>query len=120
MKIRGLHYDCVLNGVELGGGSIRIHNHALQRKVFDILKFDEFMSGQFHHLLEALRYGCPPHGGLALGFDRLMAMLCGAQSIREVIAFPKSLNGNELMTNSPSEVPSSALVEFGLSLVTKK
>ena len=120
LKIRGLHYDCVVNGVELGGGSIRIHNHNLQKKIFEKLQFSQFMSGQFHHLLEALRYGCPPHGGLAIGFDRMIAMLCGAGSIREVIAFPKTATGQELMTNSPSEVPDAELAEFGLILAKKK
>lgn len=119
MRIRGLHYDCVCNGVELGGGSIRIHNHRYQKKVFEKLKFSPFMINQFQHLLEALKYGCPPHGGLAIGFDRLIAMLTGSSSIRDVIAFPKTAGGNELLTGSPSEVPAADLEDFGIKIVKK-
>jgi len=117
LKIRGLHYDCVVNGVELGGGSIRIHNHKMQSKIFERLQFSPFMTGQFHHLLEALRFGCPPHGGLALGMDRMIAMLTGSSSLREVIAFPKTLGGRDPLTSAPSEVPEADLLEFGIKIV---
>ncbi|KAF0853122.1 mitochondrial aspartyl-tRNA synthetase (AspRS) [Andalucia godoyi] len=117
LTIRGLHYDIVCNGVELGGGSIRIHNHHLQARVFeDILRVKPTM---FQHLLEALRYGCPPHGGLALGFDRLMAMLVGSSSIRDVIAYPKSAAGNDPMTGAPSSATPEQLSEYFIQAVEK-
>ncbi|KAL6064977.1 Aspartate--tRNA ligase, mitochondrial-like [Balamuthia mandrillaris] len=115
-EIRGQHYDVVLNGVELGGGSIRIHNAALQKQVFELLGFSDDLKSRFRHLTDALSMGCPPHGGIALGFDRLMAILCGAKSLREVIAFPKTVTGNELMSGAPSEVSAEELAEYHLRL----
>ena len=105
-KVRGQHYDIVLNGVELGGGSIRIHQPDLQKKVFEqVLKIPhDIAESRFGYMLQAFRYGAPPHGGIALGFDRLVAILCGASNIRDVIAFPKTAKAVDLMTNSPSEV----------------
>jgi aspartyl-tRNA synthetase len=105
-KVRGQHYDIVVNGVELGGGSIRIHQPDLQRTIFeDVLQLTpEVVQTRFGYLLEAFRYGCPPHGGIALGFDRMVAMLCGTSSIRDVIAFPKTAKGTCLMTDSPGVV----------------
>jgi aspartyl-tRNA synthetase len=105
-KVRGQHYDIVLNGVELGGGSIRIHQPDVQKKVFeDVLKIPaEVARSRFGYMLQAFRYGAPPHGGIALGFDRLMAILCGTSNIRDVIAFPKTAKAVDLMTNSPSDV----------------
>jgi aspartyl-tRNA synthetase len=105
-KVRGQHYDCVVNGVELGGGSIRIHQPELQKTVFEeVLQLSpELTQARFGYLLEAFKYGCPPHGGIALGFDRLIALLCGADSIRDVIAFPKTAKGTCLMTDSPGGV----------------
>jgi aspartyl-tRNA synthetase len=96
----------VVNGVELGGGSIRIHQPDLQRTIFeDVLQLTpEMVQTRFGYLLEAFRYGCPPHGGIALGFDRMVAMLCGTPSIRDVIAFPKTAKGTCLMTDSPGVV----------------
>jgi aspartyl-tRNA synthetase len=105
-KVRGQHYDVVVNGVELGGGSIRIHQPDVQKMVFeDVLKIppDETKL-RFGYMLEAFKYGAPPHGGIALGFDRLCAILCNTPSIRDVIAFPKTAKGTDLMTDSPSTV----------------
>ena len=101
--VRGQHYDVVLNGVELGGGSIRIHDSELQRKVFqDVLKIPpDIVKDRFGYMLESFRYGAPPHGGIAIGFDRLVAILTGKSSIREVIAFPKTQKGRCLMSDSP-------------------
>ena len=105
-KVRGQHYDIVVNGVELGGGSIRIHQPEVQRTIFqDILAIpSEETQLRFGYMLEAFQYGAPPHGGIALGFDRMIAILCGTQSIRDVIAFPKTAKGVDLMTASPSTV----------------
>jgi aspartyl-tRNA synthetase len=105
-KVRGQHYDVVVNGVELGGGSIRIHQPELQKTVFeDVLQIPpEETKLRFGYMLEAFKYGAPPHGGIALGFDRLNAILCGTSSIRDVIAFPKTAKGTCLMTESPSAV----------------
>jgi aspartyl-tRNA synthetase len=103
--VRGLHYDLVLNGMEIGGGSIRIHDAELQGHVLrDILGLSEdAIERDFGHLLKALSSGCPPHGGIALGFDRLMAILCNASSIRDVIAFPKTVGG-DLLVGSPARL----------------
>ncbi|GAB1607800.1 aspartate--tRNA ligase, mitochondrial-like [Argonauta hians] len=103
VKVRGQHYDLVLNGHEVGGGSIRIHTAQQQQYVLEqILKED---SSQLQHLLHALDCGCPPHGGIALGLDRLLAILCNEQSIRDVIAFPKSHDGKDPMSKAPAPVP---------------
>lgn len=117
-NVRAKAYDIVLNGVELGGGSIRIHNPELQAQMFKALGIsDEEAKSQFGHILEAFKFGAPPHGGLALGFDRLVMLLCGAKSIREVIAFPKTTKASCLMTDSPSKVAEEQLVELGVALV---
>ncbi|NBR63333.1 MAG: aspartate--tRNA ligase [Verrucomicrobia bacterium] len=104
-RVRGQHYDLVLNGVELGGGSIRIHRGELQDKLFrEILKLPgEIVTSRFGYMVEALRFGAPPHGGIALGFDRLMALLLGQESIRDVIAFPKNARGQDVMSGAPAE-----------------
>ena len=101
--VRGQHYDIVLNGVELGGGSIRIHQPALQKKVFeDVLKIaPEVVESRFGYMLRSFEYGAPPHGGIALGFDRLVTILAQRTSIRDVIAFPKTQKGQCLMTMAP-------------------
>lgn len=105
-RVRGQHYDIVVNGVELGGGSIRIHQPEVQKAIFeDVLQISpEETKLRFGYMLEAFRYGAPPHGGIALGFDRLIAILCGTPSIRDVIAFPKTAKGVDLMTDSPAPV----------------
>ena len=117
-KVRGQHYDIVVNGVELGGGSIRIHQPEVQKTVFeDILAIppDETQL-RFGYMLEAFKYGAPPHGGIALGFDRLIAILCGSQSIRDVIAFPKTAKGVDLMTSSPAPVTSRQLRDLHIEV----
>jgi aspartyl-tRNA synthetase len=116
-RVRAKAYDLVLNGVEIGGGSIRIHDTALQRRIFDALGLPPKETEQkFGYFLEALNYGTPPHGGIALGFDRLIMILAGEESIREVIAFPKTTSALCLYTNSPSDVSERQLSELGLKL----
>ena len=121
-SVRGQHYDVVVNGVELGGGSIRIHQPELQKTIFeDLLKLSpEVTQARFGYMLEAFKYGCPPHGGIALGFDRLIALLCGADSIREVIAFPKTAKGSCLMTDSPAAVEAKQLRDLHIDLKVAK
>ena len=121
-KVRGQHYDIVVNGVELGGGSIRIHQPDVQRTIFeDILQISpEETQLRFGYMLEAFRYGAPPHGGIALGFDRLIAILCGTPSIRDVIAFPKTAKGTCLMTESPAPVTPRQLKDLYLEVKAAK
>ncbi len=113
-KVRGQHYDLVLNGVELGGGSIRIHQTAVQKKVFeDVLKIpQDVVEERFGYMLEAFKYGAPPHGGIAFGLDRLVMILAGLNSIRDVIAFPKTQKGQCLMTDSPTPVTEKQLKDL--------
>ena len=117
-KVRGQHYDIVVNGVELGGGSIRIHQPDVQKTVFeDVLQISpEETQLRFGYMLDAFRYGAPPHGGIALGFDRLIAILCGTTSIRDVIAFPKTAKGTCLMTDSPAGVSARQLRDLHLEV----
>ncbi len=117
---RARAYDIVLNGTELGGGSIRIHSQELQRQMFKLLGFtDEQAEMQFGFLLSAFRYGVPPHGGLAYGLDRIVMLLTGQETIREVIAFPKVQNSSSLMTGAPYFVAEKQLGELGLAIVAK-
>lgn len=117
LRVRAKAYDLVLNGVELGGGSIRIHRQALQEQVFSLLGIPpEAARDRFGFLLEAFRYGAPPHGGIALGFDRMVMVLAGRESIRDVIAFPKTQSATDLMTGAPSEVDPQALDEVHIQI----
>ncbi|MDH4272345.1 MAG: aspartate--tRNA ligase [Candidatus Aminicenantes bacterium] len=117
LRVRARAYDVVCNGYEIGGGSIRIHDFALQRKIFDLLGLSERETEEkFGYFLEALGYGTPPHGGIAMGFDRIVMLLAGEESIREVIPFPKTTSALCLLTGSPSEVSERQLDELGLKL----
>jgi len=116
-KVRGKHYDVICNGYEIGGGSIRIHTAELQRKVFRLLGYsDEEIDVRFGHMLEAFEYGAPPHGGIALGLDRIVMLLAGEETIREVIAFPKTQAAMDLTFNAPSPVSEEQLAELHLRL----
>jgi aspartyl-tRNA synthetase len=119
-EMRADAYDIVLNGVEIGGGSIRIHEPDLQAKMFEALGVNaEEQQTKFGHLLRAFRLGAPPHGGIALGLDRLVMLICGEQSIRDVMAFPKNNRAQELMTQSPAEVDPKQLRDLGITLAKK-
>ncbi len=113
-SVRGQHYDLVLNGMEMGGGSIRIHQPELQKKVFeDVLKIPaDVVESRFGYMLKAFKFGAPPHGGIAFGLDRIVALLCGTTSIRDVIAFPKTQRGQDLMAQSPTPVTAKQLKEL--------
>lgn len=118
--IRANAYDMVINGAEVGGGSIRIHDQKLQKKMFQTLGFtDEEAETQFGFLMNAFRYGAPPHGGIAFGLDRLTSIFAGLDSIRDVIAFPKNNSGRDIMIDSPSIVAQAALDELSLNVVKK-
>ncbi|EMD41035.1 hypothetical protein CERSUDRAFT_62979 [Gelatoporia subvermispora B] len=113
--VRGQHYDLVLNGVEIGGGSVRVHDATMQEYIFkEILQLGEQEVSAFEHLLQALRCGAPPHGGFAFGFDRLMAILCKTESIRDVIAFPKTKDGADPLFKSPAPADSDVLAQYGV------
>jgi aspartyl-tRNA synthetase len=112
-KVRGRHYDLVCNGFEVAGGSIRIWQSDLQRKVFRLLGYkDEEIDDRFGHLLEAFEYGAPPHGGIAPGIDRILMLLTGKENIREVIAFPKNQNGVDMTMGAPAPVTEEQLTEL--------
>lgn len=116
-KVRARAYDLVINGVEIGGGSIRIHDEGLQKQMFDNLGFtEEEARKQFGFLMSAFRYGAPPHGGIAFGFDRWVALFAGVESIRDVIAFPKNNSGRDMMIDTPSTISDAQLKELSLKL----
>jgi aspartyl-tRNA synthetase len=120
-RVRANAYDLVINGTEIGGGSLRIHDRPTQERVFKRLGLtEEEIQKQFGFLLEALEYGAPPHGGIALGFDRLCSLFTGASSIRDVIAFPKNNSGRDPMTDSPSMISEEHLAELAISLLPKR
>jgi len=114
-------YDLVVNGIEIGGGSMRIHDRQIQQRMFEVLGFTvKEASNQFGFLLDAFKYGAPPHGGIAFGFDRLCALFGGGESIRDFIAFPKNNAGRDVMIDSPSSINDEQLAELALKLDTKK
>ena len=116
-KVRARSYDLVLNGVEIGGGSVRIHNITMQEEIFKILGISrEEANLKFGFFLEALKYGAPPHAGMAIGFDRLVALMSGIESIREVIAFPKTLSATCPLTDAPSKVNEEQLKELAIKV----
>jgi aspartyl-tRNA synthetase len=115
-KVKSLQHDLVLNGSEVGGGSIRIHQPEMQEKIFDLIGFTKEQKKEFSHLLEAFKYGAPPHGGIALGVDRLLMMIMGKKSLRELIAFPKNKDCKDLVMDAPSVVAEDQLHELGLFL----
>lgn len=116
-KVRGLQHDLVLNGYEIGGGSIRIHQPEIQEKVFDLIGFSEKQKSEFSHMLTAFKYGVPPHGGVAPGIDRFLMVILGEPSLREVIAFPMTAGGTTAVMDAPSEAEAEQLKELGLKVV---
>ena len=117
LNIRAKQYDIICNGYEIGGGSVRINVADIQHKVFSLMKLDdEQIQEQFGHMLEAFEYGAPPHGGIALGIDRLVMLLADEDSIREVIAFPKTQSAIDLLMNAPSPVDDKQLAELHLRI----
>jgi aspartyl-tRNA synthetase len=116
-KIRANAYDMVLNGNEIGGGSIRIHDRDLQARMFELLGFSkEEAENQFGFLMNAFQYGAPPHGGLAFGLDRLVAILGGQETIRDFIAFPKNNSGRDVMIDAPSQIDEKQLEELSIKI----
>ena len=117
LKVRGLQYDFILNGYEVGGGSIRIHQPEIQEKIFNLIGFTKEQKKQFEHILTAFTYGAPPHGGIAPGIDRFVMILAGEPNIREIMAFPKTGDGRDLMMEAPSEVSPAQLKELHIKIV---
>ena len=120
-RVRAKAYDIVLNGVELGGGSVRIHQADIQSKMFEVLGFSpERAQEQFGFLLSAFKYGVPPHAGLAYGLDRVVMLMVGSDSIRDVIAFPKVKDASCLMTEAPAPVDGKQLEELGIEIAAEE
>lgn len=119
LKVRSLQHDLVLNGFEVGGGSMRIHDPEIQEKVFDLIGFSDKEKKMFSHLLDAFKYGVPPHGGIAPGIDRFLMVVLGEPSLREVIAFPTSASGHTAVMDAPSVVDDAQLKELGIKIVEK-
>jgi aspartyl-tRNA synthetase len=120
-KVRANAYDLVINGVEIGGGSVRIHDSAVQKLMFKVLGFTEAEAeNQFGFLLNAFKYGAPPHGGIAFGFDRWVAMFGGQDSIRDFIAFPKNNSGRDVMLDTPSTISEKQLNELMIDIRKEK
>lgn len=120
LKVRGLQHDLVLNGYEVGGGSIRIHQPEIQEKIFDLIGFSSQQKSQFSHMLEAFTYGVPPHGGIAPGVDRFIMAALGEPSVREVEAFPMSSSGQTAVMNAPSIVDGDVLKDLGIKVTGRK
>jgi aspartyl-tRNA synthetase len=120
MKVRGLQHDLVLNGFEVGGGSIRIHEAKIQEKVFDLIGFTEIQKHNFSHMLTAFTYGVPPHGGIAPGIDRFMMVVLGEPSVREVMAYPTSASGTTSVMDAPSTATEEQLTELSLRILSQK
>lgn len=118
-KVRGLQHDLVLNGYEIGGGSVRIHDPKIQEKVFDLIGFSKEQKKQFEHMLTAFKYGVPPHGGIAPGLDRFLMVILGEPSVREVMAYPTSSSGQTAVLDAPSEASEEQLKELGLKIIKK-
>ena len=117
--MRAKAYDLVLNGIELSSGSIRITDPALQQRMFELLGLtDEEIAAKFGFLVDAYNYGCPPHGGAGIGLDRLAMLMCGAPSLRDVVAFPKVQNASELMSGAPAPTDKKALDDLGIAVIS--
>ena len=115
-NVKSYQHDLILNGFECGGGSIRIHDPKIQEKIFDLIGFSKEQKKEFAHLLEAFKYGVPPHGGIALGIDRLLMVIMGKDNIRELIAFPKDKSAKDPVLDAPSKVDKGQLSELGIKL----
>jgi aspartyl-tRNA synthetase len=115
-KVRGLQHDLVLNGYEVGGGSVRIHDPKIQDKVFELIGFTSEQKKQFEHMLTAFEYGVPPHGGIAPGLDRFLMVILGEPSVREVMAYPTSASGQTAVLDAPSSASEEQLKELGIKI----
>jgi aspartyl-tRNA synthetase len=120
VKVRGLQHDLILNGYEVGGGSVRIHDPKVQTKVFELIGFSEAQKAQFSHMLEAFTYGVPPHGGIAPGLDRFLMVALGEPSVREVMAFPAAASGVTAAVEAPNPATDEQLAELGISVAKTK